>query len=197
VSNGESPAFIRERLEAAGIRAISAVVDVTNYVMLELGQPMHAFDLHRIAGRRLVIRRARTGENLRTLDGVERTLDDDMLLIADASRALAVGGVMGGEDSEIGPATTRIALESAYFQPASVRRTSKRLGLKTEASTRFERGADINAPPAGIARAAALLEQIGAGRPLGALIDRYPAPAGRCRSGCAPSRIARVLGSRR
>jgi phenylalanyl-tRNA synthetase beta chain len=194
VSNGESPAFIRERLEAAGIRAISAVVDVTNYVMLELGQPMHAFDLHRIAGRRLVIRRARTGENLRTLDGVERTLDDDMLLIADASRALAVGGVMGGEESEIGPATTRIALESAYFQPASVRRTSRRLGLKTEASTRFERGADINAPPAGIARAAALLEQIGAGRPLGALIDRYPAPRRPLQIRLRASRIARVLG---
>jgi phenylalanyl-tRNA synthetase beta chain len=198
VTNGESPAFIRERLEAAGIRAISAIVDVTNYVMLELGQPMHAFDLERIGGRRLVIRRAREGERLRTLDGVDRALDTDMLVIsddgADESRALALGGVMGGEDSEIGPKTTRIALESAYFQPASVRRTSKRLGLKTEASSRFERGADINAPPAGIARAAALLHQIGAGRPLGALIDRYPTPRAPLQIRLRASRIARLLG---
>ncbi|CAN5409042.1 phenylalanine--tRNA ligase subunit beta [soil metagenome] len=194
VKNGPSPAFIRERLEAAGIRAISAVVDVTNYVMLELGQPMHAFDLDRIEGRRLVIRRAVPGEPLRTLDGLERALEADMLVIADASRALAVGGVMGGKDSETGPATTRIALESAYFQPASIRRTSKGLGLKTEASSRFERGADVNAPPAGIARAAALLERIGAGRPLGSLIDRYPSPTRPLQIRLRAARIARVLG---
>jgi phenylalanyl-tRNA synthetase beta chain len=194
VTHGESPAFIRERLEAAGVRAISAIVDVTNYVMLELGQPMHAFDLDRIGGRRLVIRRARAGERLRTLDGVDRALEPGMLVIADETRALALGGVMGGEDSEIGPATTRIALESAYFQPASVRRTSRRLGLKTEASSRFERGADINAPPAGIARAAALLQQIGAGRPLGALIDRYPAPRTPLQIRLRAARIARLLG---
>jgi phenylalanyl-tRNA synthetase beta chain len=202
VTNGESPAFLRERLEAAGIRAISAVVDVTNYVMLELGQPMHAFDLDRIGGRRLVIRRAREGERLTTLDGVDRALEPDMLVIADEgadkeadqSRALAIGGVMGGQDSEIGPATTRIALESAYFHPASVRRTSRRLGLKTEASSRFERGADVNAPPAGIARAAALLQQIGAGRPLGALIDRYPSPRTPVQIRLRASRIARLLG---
>jgi phenylalanyl-tRNA synthetase beta chain len=194
VTPGESPAFIRERLEAAGIRALGAIVDVTNYVMLELGHPMHAFDLDRIGGRRIVIRRARDREPLRTLDGIERTLDGDMLVIADEARALAVGGVMGGEDSEIGPGTTRIALESAYFQPASVRRTSKRLGLKTEASSRFERGADINAPPAAIARAAALFEQIGVGRPLGALIDRYPSPSRPVQIRLRASRIARLLG---
>jgi phenylalanyl-tRNA synthetase beta chain len=194
VRNGEAPAFIRERLEAAGIRSISAVVDVTNYVMLELGHPMHAFDLNAIGGRRLVIRRSRDGEPLRTLDGIDRRLDAGMLVIADEARPLAVGGVMGGEDSEIGPKTTRVALESAYFQPASVRRTSKRLGLKTEASSRFERGADINAPPVGIARAAALLEQIGAGRPLGPLIDRYPTPRIPKQIRLRASRIARVLG---
>jgi phenylalanyl-tRNA synthetase beta chain len=169
-------------------------VDVTNYVMLELGQPMHAFDLDRLDGRALVIRRARPGERLTTLDGVDRVLDDEMLVIADASKAAALGGVMGGGQSEIGPGTKRIALESACFQPASVRRTSKRLGLKTEASIRFERGGDIDAAPAGIARAAALFRQIDAGRSLGPIIDRYPSPAPRARVVLRSSRIGRVLG---
>lgn len=194
VTNGPSPDHIRERLEAAGVRAISAVVDITNYVMLELGQPMHAFDLSQIRGRRIVIRGAHAGERLLTLDGVDRPLEPGTVVIADAERGLAVGGVMGGQDSEINAATTRIVLESAYFQPASVRRTSKRLGLKTEASTRFERGADINAPPAGIARAAALFAQLGIGRPLGSLIDRYPVPARPQQIRLRASRIARVLG---
>jgi phenylalanyl-tRNA synthetase beta chain len=194
VEIGPSPAWLTERLEAAGVRPISNIVDVTNYVMLELGQPMHAFDLERVAGRTLVIRRARPGEKLRTLDGVERTLDADILVIADAERASAIGGVMGGHDSEIGPATRLIALESAYFDPPSIRRTSKKLGLKTEASIRFERGADINAPAPGIARAAALFGRIGAGRPRGALIDRYPVPRSAASVRLRASRIARVLG---
>ena len=173
---GPSPRWLAERLEAAGVRPINNIVDVTNYVMLELGQPMHAFDLARLAGQRLVVRRAREGETLRTLDGVERELDEEMLVIADTDVATAIGGVMGGRSSEIGPGTTRMALESAYFQPASVRRTSKRLGLKTEASIRFERGGDVAAPPVGIARVAALFEKIQAGQPVGALVDRYPSP---------------------
>jgi phenylalanyl-tRNA synthetase beta chain len=191
---GPSPPWLAERLSAAGVRPISNIVDVTNYVMLELGQPMHAFDLERLGGRALVIRRARRGERLHTLDGIERTLDTDMLVIADAQRATAVGGVMGGRDSEIGPGTTLMALESAYFRPASVRRTSKKLGLKTEASIRFERGGDVNAPPAGIARAAALFHQIGAGHPLGSLIDRYPAPRPVVQVRLRSERIGRVLG---
>src|SRR5262249_21709250 len=150
-----------------------------NYVMLELGQPMHAFDLARLSGKRLVIRRARRTERLRTLDDVERELDAEMLVIADAARPCAIGGVMGGRDSEIGGATTTIALESAYLQPSSVRRTSNRLGLKREAWARFERGGDIEAPPAGIRRAAALFERIGAGTTRGGLIDRYPSPRAR------------------
>jgi phenylalanyl-tRNA synthetase beta chain len=191
---GESPEWLRDRLEAAGVRPINNIVDVTNYVMLELGQPMHAFDLEKIAGRRIVVRRAAAGETVRTLDGVDRTLDAEMLVIADAERVLALGGVMGGHDSEISGRTSRIALESAYFQPASVRRTSKRLGLKTEASSRFERGGDVNAPPAGIARAAALFEKIGAGRPLGAIVDRYPSPKRPLQLRLRAARIARVLG---
>jgi phenylalanyl-tRNA synthetase beta chain len=173
---GRSPDWLADRLAAAGVRPINNVVDVTNYVMLEFGQPMHAFDLDRVGGRTLVIRRARPGERLRTLDGVERELDPEMLVIADAECASALGGVMGGHDSEIGESTRLIALESAFFHPPSVRRTSKRLGLKTEASIRFERGADVNAPPIGIARAAALFQRIGAGTPVGGLVDRYPSP---------------------
>lgn len=191
---GGSPEWMRVRLEAAGVRSINAVVDVTNYVMLEMGQPTHAFDLARLRSGALVIRRARSGERMRTLDGIERALEPDMLVIADGERAQAVGGVMGGAESEIGAGTRVMVLESACFKPASVRRTSKRLGLKTEASTRFERGADINAAPAAIARAAALFDQIGAARPLGGLIDRYPKPQPPIRLRLRGDRIARVLG---
>jgi phenylalanyl-tRNA synthetase beta chain len=191
---GPSPEWLRDRLDAAGVRPINNVVDVTNYVMLEMGQPLHAFDLRQIGGRRIVIRRAHDGERMTTLDDVERTLDSDMLVIADAGRAAAVAGVMGGQDSEISAGTTRIVLESAYFLPSSVRRTSKRLGLKTEASSRYERGGDVSAPPVGIARAAALFAQIGAGTPVGATIDRYPAPGPALQIPLRAARIARVLG---
>ena len=193
-STGASPAWLRERLEAAGVRSISAVVDVTNYVMLEMGQPTHAFDLAKLGGRALRIRRARAGETLRTLDGVDRALEPEMLVIADAERPQAIGGVMGGAPSEIGPGTKQMVLESAYFKPASVRRTSKRLGLKTEASSRFERGADVNAAPVAIARAAALLQQIGAAQPLGPMIDRYPSPVPPVTLTLRASRIEHVLG---
>jgi len=191
---GPSPSWLADRLTAAGVRPINNIVDITNYVMLELGQPMHAFDLERVGGRALIIRRARAGEKLRTLDGVDRTLEPDMLVIADAERASAIGGVMGGQDSEIGGKTTRIVLESAYFQPATIRRTSRRLGLKTEASSRFERGGDINAPPAGIARAASLFRQVGAGTPIGSLIDRYPSPRVPVQIRLRAARISRLLG---
>jgi phenylalanyl-tRNA synthetase beta chain len=194
VRPGPSPAWLTERLIAGAIRPISNIVDVTNYVMLEMGQPMHAFDLERLAERTLVIRCARAGERMRTLDGIERELDREMLVIADAARSSAIGGVMGGQDSEIGPATRLMVLESAYFHPPSVRRTSKRLGLKTEASIRFERGADIAAPPVGIARVAALLSRIGCGTPRGPLIDRYPVPRDRTRLHLRAARIAHLLG---
>jgi phenylalanyl-tRNA synthetase beta chain len=191
---GPSPPWLADRLEAAGIRPINNIVDVTNYVMLELGQPMHAFDLTRLTGGRLVVRRARNGETLRTLDGIDRTLDEEMLVIADAGRAVAIGGVMGGRDSEIGAGTARIVLESAYFLPASVRRTSKRLALKTEASIRFERGGDVAAPPIGIARATALFEKIRAGRPAGGIVDRYASPRPAVGVTLRAGRIARLLG---
>jgi phenylalanyl-tRNA synthetase beta chain len=193
-SNGPSPAWMQERLEAAGVRSISAIVDVTNYVMLEMGQPTHAFDYATLAGRALRIRRAKPGETLRTLDNVDRELQPDMLVIADAERAQAIGGVMGGSSSEIGALSKLMVLESAYFKPASVRRTSKRLNLKTEASTRFARGADVNAAPVAIARAAALLQQIGAAQPLGPVIDKYPSPVPARILTLRASRIERVLG---
>jgi phenylalanyl-tRNA synthetase beta chain len=193
-STGASPAWMRARLEAAGVRSISAIVDVTNYVMVEMGQPTHAFDYAALAGRALRIRRARPGERMRTLDGVDRELQPEMLVIADAERAQAIGGVMGGAPSEIGASTKLMVLESAYFNPASIRRTSKRLGLKTEASTRFERGGDVQAAPAAIARAAALLQQIGAAQPLGPMIDKYPSPQPAVTVSLRAARIARVLG---
>jgi phenylalanyl-tRNA synthetase beta chain len=195
-STGHTPEWMRDRLEACGVRSISPIVDVTNYVMLEMGQPTHAFDYAKLAGRALRVRRARAGERLRTLDGVDRALETDMLVIADAERPQAVGGVMGGASSEIDSGTKLMVLESAYFKPATVRRTSKRLGLKTEASTRFERGADVNGAPAAIARAAALLQQIGAAQPLGPTLDKYPAPQPARTLTLRASRIERVLGMR-
>jgi phenylalanyl-tRNA synthetase beta chain len=194
VTAAASPAWMRDRLQSAGIRPISPIVDVTNYVLVELGHPMHAFDLTRLAGGALRIRRARRGETLTTLDGVARTLDPDMLVIADAERPQAVAGVMGGADSEVSASTRTVAFESAYFKPASVRRTSKKLGLKTEASTRFERGTDINAPMVALQRAVALMELIGAGKVSGPAIDRYPEPRGPKPLRLRRERLAMLLG---
>ncbi|HEX5109688.1 MAG TPA: phenylalanine--tRNA ligase subunit beta [Vicinamibacterales bacterium] len=174
VKVGDSPAWLQSRLRAAGVRPISNIVDVTNYVLLELGQPMHAFDLARITGGQIRVRTARSGETIRTLDGQQRSLDPAMLVIADAERPVAVAGVMGGADSEVTRETGTIVLESACFNALSVRRTSKRLGLKTEASMRFERGADPRLPVTAMERACALLEHIGAGQARGTVVDRYP-----------------------
>jgi phenylalanyl-tRNA synthetase beta chain len=189
-----TPAWMSGRLQAAGIRSISPFVDITNYVLIELGHPMHAFDLARLAGAELRIRTARPGEVMTTLDGIERKLDPEMLVIADSRRAQAIGGVMGGADSEVTGPTRTIALESAYFKPASVRRTSKRLSLKTDASSRFERGADISAPILALQRALALMQRIGAGRVIGPLIDRYPAPRSPGRLRLRRARLASLLG---
>ena len=176
VEVGPSPRWLTDRLEAAGIRPINNVVDVTNYVMIELGHPLHAFDHARLAGPAIVVRRAAPGERIRTLDGVERPLDSAMLTIADAERPQAVAGIMGGADAEVSAGTRTILLEAAWFNPISVRRTSKRLTLATDASFRFERGADVSAPVTAIARARRLLVEIGAGQPRGAIVDGYPAP---------------------
>jgi phenylalanyl-tRNA synthetase beta chain len=191
---GATPSWMAARLQAAGVRPISPIVDVTNYVLIELGQPMHAFDLDTLAGRSIRVRRAVRGETIRTLDGVERKLEPDMLIIADGDRAQAVAGVMGGAASEVSRASRAIVFESAYFKPASVRRTSKRLGLKTEASARFERGADIGAPVAAMQRAIALMESIGAGKASGAIVDRYPVVAQPLGLHLRRARLASLLG---
>jgi len=189
-----TPAWMAARLLAAGVRPISPIVDVTNYVLMEIGHPMHAFDLARLAGRELRIRWARPGEALTTLDGVERRLEPDMLVIADAERAQAVAGVMGGGHSEVSDRTLRVAFESAYFDPATIRRQSKRLGLKTDASARFERGADIGAPVVALERALELMEAIGAGRRVGSPADWYPAPRSPQSITLRRERMGRVLG---
>ncbi len=170
-----SPQWLQDRLRACGVRPINNVVDVTNYVLLELGQPMHAFDLTKLTGAAIKVRPAAPGERIRTLDGQDRALTPEMLVIADAGAAVAVAGVMGGADSEVSASTRSVVLESASFNPRSVRRTSKALGLKTEASTRFERGVDPSLPPVAMARACALLRQLGA-NPAGTSIDCHPSP---------------------
>jgi phenylalanyl-tRNA synthetase beta chain len=139
---GPSPLWLRARLDAAGMRPISNVVDVTNYVMLGLGNPLHAFDYDKLAGRKIVVRRAQAGEKLRTLDGVERDLDPSDLMIADGERSIALAGVMGGEDTEISDTTTEVLLEAANFEPTALWRTSERLRLRTEGSSRWEKGVD-------------------------------------------------------
>ena len=176
VTIGPSPDWMQARLTASGVRPISNIVDITNYVLLELGQPMHAFDLARLKGPAIVVRRARRGETLTTLDGKKRSLTDNMLAIADAEGASAIGGVMGGADSEVSSTTTQVVFESAWFKPQSVRATSRTLGLRTEASHRFERGADIEAAATAMARALELTEMIGAGTRRGAVVDVYPKP---------------------
>jgi len=169
-----SPDWLRQRLEAIDQKSINNVVDVTNYVMFELGQPMHAYDLDKLNEGRIVVRRSQPGEKLRTLDGAERTLAKDMCVIADATRAVGIGGVMGGADTEISFATRNILLEAAWFDPISVRRTAKALGLRTEASYRFERGADPEMAELASRRAAELIQQIAGGEILAGVVDIYP-----------------------
>ena len=194
VKIGPSPAWLADRLTAAGVRPINNVVDVTNYVMLETGHPLHAFDVAKLAGPEIRVRRARAGEQLTTLDGQARTLDETMLVIADRERPVAIAGVMGGASSEVSETTTHIAIESAWFLPASVRSTSRRLGLKTEASHRFERGADIGAPVRALRRTLQILEQVGAGRPTAGISDVYPRPFQPRVVALARARITRLLG---
>jgi phenylalanyl-tRNA synthetase beta chain len=172
---GPSPLWLQRRLHLAGMRPISNVVDVTNYVMLELGQPLHAFDADTLRGG-IVVRRARPGERLRTLDDVERELSLDMLVIADAERPIAVAGVMGGAATEVSAATTRLVLESAYFEPRSVRRTGRALRLPSEASRRFERGVDPGGTTRAAARATALIVEMAGGQAAAGHVDVYPAP---------------------
>jgi phenylalanyl-tRNA synthetase beta chain len=192
---GPSPGWLAQRLRAVGLRPINNVVDVTNYVMWELGHPLHAFDRDRLDEHRIVVRRARASERLVTLDGQDRRLDETMLVIADARRAVGIAGVMGGANTEVGNTTRTILLEVAYFDPASIRRTARRLGLSTEASYRFERGADIEAPRQAQDRAAALIAELAGGRVASGVLDVYPKPRLPVQVRLRLERIRRVIGA--
>jgi phenylalanyl-tRNA synthetase beta chain len=176
VQVGPSPEWLVKRLEAVGQRPINNVADATNYVLMELGHPLHAFDLSRLKQQKIIVRRAKPGEPLRTLDGANRTLTRENLVIADAAHAVALAGVMGGEESEIAPSTRSVLLESAWFEQVSIRRTAKSQALHTEASHRFERGADIQMAPLALDRTAALIQEIAGGEILEGMIDVYPRP---------------------
>ncbi len=190
-----SPDWLVRRLEAIGQRSINNVADITNYVLMELGHPLHAFDLIHLAGRKIIVRRAKSGERLRTLDGVSRTLSASDLVIADAARPVALAGVMGGEESEITSDTHSVLLESAWFDPVSIRKTSKSQGMHTEASHRFERGADIDMAPVALDRAALLVAQLAGGEILRGVLDVYPVPQHRTHIELRRSEIQRILGT--
>jgi len=173
---GPSPFWLQDRLMSVGIRPISNIVDITNFVMMEQGQPLHAFDFDHLAENRIVVRTAREGEPFTTLDRKERALSSDMLMICDGQKPVAVGGVMGGLNSEIEDSTTRVLIESAYFDPISIRKTSKRLGLNTEASHRFERGIDPSGSVRAADRAAQLMVHVAGAKLVDGVIDEHPRP---------------------
>ena len=197
---GPSPRWLQQRLLAAGMRPISNVVDITNYVLMELGQPLHAFDLDRLEERAgggapsIEVRPARPGERLLTLDGEERALSREMLVIADGAGPVALAGVMGGAETEVTESTTRILLEAARFQPASIRRTSVGLGLRSESSIRFERGLSPELCGPGARRAARLLEQVAGGRSRPGALDVYPRPPARRPIEASLDRLRTVTG---
>jgi len=193
VKIGPSPQWLQDRLASVGSRSISNVVDATNYLMFENGQPLHAFDLAKVRGPAIVVRRARKGETLTTLDGQSRALTPDMCVIADAERATALAGVMGGGDSEITDGTTDLLLECAYFDPRRTRRMRRALGMNTDASYRFERGVDHEATAARLARAAQLIVAVAGGR-IEACVDVYPQPIAPRTIFLRDARLAQVLG---
>jgi phenylalanyl-tRNA synthetase beta chain len=195
VKVGPTPGWMTARLLTAGIRSISNVVDVTNYVMIEMGHPLHAFDATNVKDNHIIVRRAKADEKFTTLDGVERTMHPDDLMIADPKKPLGIAGVMGGVDSEVSDETTSVILECAYFDPATIAFTSRRHVLRTEASARFERGMDPEAPPAVAARAARLLDELAGGRVAEAEVDSYPKKYVPPRITLRPRHVTRLLGA--
>ncbi len=191
---GPSPSWMKRRLELCGTRSINNVVDATNYVMLELGQPLHAFDLSKISGGKIVVRRAGSDREFITLDNDKRVLEPDDLLIADAENPLAIAGVMGGQNSEVSEATTTVLLESAYFEPMTIARTARRLGLRSEASYRFERGVDRMGQVAALFHVADLLRQIASARDDGPVLDYEVRPAAPREITLDPKKLAALLG---
>jgi phenylalanyl-tRNA synthetase beta chain len=190
-----SPDWLRQGLEAIGEKSINNVVDVTNYVMFELGHPLHAFDFDKLHEHRIIVRRAKPSEKIRTLDGADRTLTKDMCVIADAARAVSIGGVMGGAETEISFSTRNVLIECAWFNPISIRRTSKALGLRSEASYRFERGADPEMAELASRRAAELIQQIAGGELLAGVVDVYPHPEPEKKIELSRKELLRVMGA--
>ena len=191
----ESPAWLQQRLESVGIGVINNIVDATNFVLMEYGQPLHAFDYHKLAENRIVVRRARDNEQITTLDEVECELTSDMLVIADAEKPVALAGIMGGYDPEITETTCDVLLESAYFNPLSIRATAKALGISTEASYRFERGADPGAVLAALDRAAQLIAELTGGTICDGIVDVYPGQQSLTEIQLRPERVNFVLGT--
>lgn len=190
----ESPQWLKERLTAIGLRPINNVVDVTNFILYEIGQPLHAFDLDQLAGNKIIVRSAGKDEKFVTLDSKERKLLETDLLICDAEKAVAIAGVMGGENSEVTENTKNILIESAYFRPSSVRKTSKKLGLQTDASIRFERGCDVDVTIFAAQRAAQLIAELGDGEIAKGEIDIYPNKIKKREVSLRISRIKKILG---
>ncbi len=195
VKIGPAPRWMSNRLERVGIRSINNVVDVTNYVMMEYGQPLHAFDFELLEGGRIVVRRAKQGEEFITLDGVKRTLDGEMLMICDAAKPVAIAGVMGGLNSEIKGDTKRVLLESAYFNPTGIRMTSRKLGLETEAAFRFGRGIDYGGCLAAANRAAQLIQELTGGRVVEGVVDAYPTPIHSSPIRLSVEKVHQILGT--
>lgn len=195
VKVAESPAWLQQRLESVGIGVINNIVDVTNFVLMEYGQPLHAFDYHKLTENRIVVRRATDSEQITTLDEIERELTPDMLVIADAEKPVALAGIMGGYDSEITETTCDVLLESAYFNPSSVRATAKLLGISTEASYRFERGADPGVVLTALDRAAQLIAELAGGTICDGTVDVYPGQQPLTEIQLRPERVNFVLGT--
>lgn len=196
VKVGPSPEWLQKRLTLSGIRPINNVVDITNYVFLEQGQPLHAFDYDRIGGQIITVRKAHQGEKFVTLDNKERELTSEMLMICDEKHPIALAGVMGGLESEVVDNTTTVALESAYFNPVSIRRTSKKLGLTSDASKRFERNADPNRVPIALDRAATLIAELAGGKVCQGMIDQKYGEFHQKAIDCRLSRINELLGTK-
>jgi phenylalanyl-tRNA synthetase beta chain len=191
----ESPTWLKNYLIKLGLRPINLPVDVTNYVLMEIGQPMHAFDLDTLAGNEIIVKNAKDGDNFTTLDDKERKLDSSMLMICDAEKPVAVGGVMGGQNSEISDNTKNILLESAYFDPSSVRKTSKKLGILSDSSYRFERGVDPGAVPLALDIAAKLIVEYGGGEIQKEIIDEYPNKVDRGNVKLRYDRVSYIIGA--
>lgn len=191
---GESPPWLRERLVAVGLRPINNIVDVTNYVMYESGQPLHAFDYDRLAGGAIIVRASRGGEQFATLDGKWHTLPADVVLICDKQQPVAIGGIMGGANSEVEDSTTTVLIESAWFDPSSTRKSARRLGMQTDASYRFERGVDASGQVRAAARAAHLMASLGGGRIVEGCVDAHPNPLVLPAVSLRLSRIPVILG---